>query len=208
MNVYVTAASCDGSALGAGDEIALFDGAVCVGLSVLTASINSGTPLAMIASTDDPTTTSVDGFTPNRPIVIRIWKAARGVEYPDSSISRSYSAGAGTYGSLGTAVVSLSGHLVTGVGADAGPPGFQLFQNYPNPFNGSSDIGFRIAEFGWVQIQIFDLLGRVVATPVDEVRSPGAYVATFDGSQLASGVYVCRMTAGKHVAQTKLILQR
>ena len=62
MNIYVTSASYQGVHLTANDEIAVFDGDICVGVKVLTSPIGS-TPLSIIAGEDDPITTETDGFT-------------------------------------------------------------------------------------------------------------------------------------------------
>jgi hypothetical protein len=81
--------------------------------------------------------------------------------------------------------------VATGVRQEDGvlPAGFELEQNYPNPFNPGTNIGFRIPDDGFVSLKVYDVLGREVATLVDQYMAPGAYVATFDGTGLSSGVY-------------------
>jgi hypothetical protein len=71
--------------------------------------------------------------------------------------------------------------------------GFQLFQNYPNPFNPISDIRYQISDISYVRLTVYDLLGREVAVLVNERKAPGIYEVRFDGSGLASGVYLYRM---------------
>ncbi len=85
--------------------------------------------------------------------------------------------------------------------------GFRLEQNYPNPFNPSTEIGYGVqgAGDGVVTLRIYDILGREVATLVNEVKLPGTYSVRFDASGLASGVYFYRMTAG-HFADTKKLI--
>jgi hypothetical protein len=85
---------------------------------------------------------------------------------------------------------------------------FMLHQNYPNPFNPKTEIGFRIAQFGLVRLRIFDLLGRDIATLVNEELHPGAYTVQWDAGEMASGVYLYRLEAGSSVASRKLLLQR
>ncbi len=75
------------------------------------------------------------------------------------------------------------------------PRSFGLSQNYPNPFNPTTNIEYRIAVFGFVTLKVFDVLGRQVATLVNELRRPGDYSVVFDGRSLPSGVYFCRLTA-------------
>ncbi len=80
----------------------------------------------------------------------------------------------------------------TGV-EEASPTGFQLEQNYPNPFNPTTNFGLQIADFGFVKISVFDLLGREVAVLVNEEKSPGSYTVTWDAGGYSSGVYFYTM---------------
>jgi hypothetical protein len=94
---------------------------------------------------------------------------------------------------------------------DGIPAGFGLDQNYPNPFNGTTRIGFNIPAGGTpgtVRLSVFDLLGREVATLVDEHLAPGSYTVPFDAAHLASGIYLCRLTAGGAVQTRRMILMR
>jgi len=80
------------------------------------------------------------------------------------------------------------------------PTEFWLGQNYPNPFNPSTEILFSLPRAAKVKLQIFDVLGRQVATLVDELASPGNYKVLWDGKNMsgqavASGVYLYRITA-------------
>jgi hypothetical protein len=93
------------------------------------------------------------------------------------------------------------------------PGSFVLEQNYPNPFNPSTNIGFRlpagqagIADYGLVSLKVFDLLGREVATLVNEVRTPGVYRATFDAQNLSSGLYFYRLRAGSFTSTKKFVV--
>jgi hypothetical protein len=86
------------------------------------------------------------------------------------------------------------------------PEAFALEQNYPNPFNPIADIGFRIADRSPVNLSVYDLLGRRVATLVDDTRGPGVYSVSFDASNLASGTYLYRLTAGRFTAVRRMVL--
>ena len=94
--------------------------------------------------------------------------------------------------------------------AGVAPHQFVLLQNYPNPFNPSTTIGFGIAGLGsrWVNISVYDLLGRKVAELVNGMEEGGYHEVTFDGSGLASGVYIYRITAGDFIQARKLVLLR
>ena len=86
------------------------------------------------------------------------------------------------------------------------PATAKLEQNYPNPFNPSTKIGFQISDYGLVTLRVFDVLGREVATLVNEMKQPGMYSIQWDASQFPSGVYVCRIWSGGFVASRKLLL--
>jgi len=82
------------------------------------------------------------------------------------------------------------------------PDKFNLSNNYPNPFNPTTTIPFSVPETGNVTLKVYNVLGREVATLVDEVRQPGTYQVTFDASQLSSGIYIARLT-GDGVSMTQ-----
>ncbi len=73
------------------------------------------------------------------------------------------------------------------------PDRFSLYQNYPNPFNPTTAISFQLTAVSQTSLIVYDLLGREVATLVDEKLSPGRYERTFDGQGLTSGVYLYRL---------------
>lgn len=95
------------------------------------------------------------------------------------------------------------------------PTEFALGQNYPNPFNPSTIIHYTVGGNRGVGIGdrdvwlvVYDVLGREVATLVNEHKAPGSYQVSFDGSGLASGVYFYRLRAGGFRAVRKLVLAR
>ncbi len=98
----------------------------------------------------------------------------------------------------------------TGVEGDSVgvPRGSILFQNYPNPFNPSTEIGYRVSGVGFVSLKVYDVLGREVATLVNERKAPGNYEVRFDGSGLAGGVYICRLTTADLTQTRKMIFVR
>jgi hypothetical protein len=95
---------------------------------------------------------------------------------------------------------------------DLEPPAYTLFQNYPNPFNPSTDIEFRILKPGFVTIKIFDLLGREVATVLNDWRAPGEHHITWAADAMASGVYLYRLEVisandpSKHFSQIRKMI--
>jgi hypothetical protein len=73
---------------------------------------------------------------------------------------------------------------------------FQLFQNYPNPFNPQTTIPFDLKSPGQVQVKVFDMMGREVATLVDQVMPAGSHNLVFDAKGLATGTYYYRLIFG------------
>ena len=86
------------------------------------------------------------------------------------------------------------------------PATFKLSQNYPNPFNPSTIIQYNLPKTGLVSLKIYDILGREVATLVNEQQVAGVYKVTFDASKLASGVYIYRIISGNFVSTKKMML--
>ncbi len=90
---------------------------------------------------------------------------------------------------------------------DVLPDALELQQNYPNPFNPVTTINYQVPRLSRVRLEVFDLMGRKVATLVNsEQQQPGRYVVRFDASQLASGTYIYRLTAGSTSLIKKLTL--
>jgi len=88
------------------------------------------------------------------------------------------------------------------------PSEFSLEQNHPNPFNPSTTIQFRVPSQEFVELKVYDVLGREVATLVNEELQPGSYETTFNGNDLASGVYYYRLSTTSFVQTRKLLLLR
>ena len=86
------------------------------------------------------------------------------------------------------------------------PSGFTLSQNYPNPFNPSTQIKFTLPEAGMTSLKVYDMLGREVATLVEESLAAGGYTATFDASKLSSGVYAYVLTSRGYRLSNKMVL--
>ena len=86
------------------------------------------------------------------------------------------------------------------------PTRFQLAQNFPNPFNPTSEIQYSVPRSGHLSLKVYNILGEEVVTLFDGVRQPGNYVATFNGTGLASGVYFYRLQAGNFTQTKKLML--
>jgi hypothetical protein len=119
-------------------------------------------------------------------------------------------------------VWTTSVDIVTSVDpiAEGIPGDFRLEQNYPNPFNPTTTIRYslpsvsssgdkgRAGEGSHVRLKVYDMVGREVATLVNEVKQPGRYEVTFDAEGLASGVYLYRLQAGEFTQTKRMVLMR
>jgi hypothetical protein len=86
------------------------------------------------------------------------------------------------------------------------PSGFALEQNYPNPFNPTTTISYQLAASSDVILKVYDMLGREVASLVNEKQNAGTHLIRFDGSNLPSGTYFYRLHCGSYAATKKLLL--
>jgi enediyne biosynthesis protein E4 len=85
---------------------------------------------------------------------------------------------------------------------------YQLNQNYPNPFNPSTKINYSIADAQFVTLKLYNMLGEEVMTIVNQNQNTGNYSVTVDASELTSGVYIYKLTAGTFIQSKKMILLR
>ena len=83
---------------------------------------------------------------------------------------------------------------------------YKLEQNYPNPFNPVTSISYELPKDGYVSIVIFDVLGKVVKSLVNEQQQAGRYTATCNASNLPSGIYFYTMNAGSFSVTKKMLL--
>ncbi|MCU7513908.1 MAG: T9SS type A sorting domain-containing protein [Ignavibacteria bacterium] len=85
-------------------------------------------------------------------------------------------------------------------------PYYELMQNYPNPFNPSTTIRYNIPKAGVVRLEIFDMLGKKIATLVDEYQAAGMHERMLQADKLASGIYYYQIRSGSYMAAKKMIL--
>ncbi len=88
------------------------------------------------------------------------------------------------------------------------PTSFALHQNYPNPFNPTTSLTFDVPERSLVTLKVYDLLGREVLTAAEGMYEPGTYTVRADMNSHASGIYLCRFTAGKYSEVRKMVLMK
>lgn len=86
------------------------------------------------------------------------------------------------------------------------PVSYNLNQNYPNPFNPSTTIKYQVAKQSNVTLRVYDILGREIATLVNEEKPAGSYSVNFIASAFSSGIYFYQIKAGSYTAVKKMIL--
>lgn len=108
-------------------------------------------------------------------------------------------------GMIGT----ITATAVNSVDDEINPPEkFQLSQNYPNPFNPTTSLQYAIGSRQFVTLKVYDLLGKEVATLVNEERLAGRYKVEFNGSNLPSGIYFYELKAGSFTQTKKMIFTK
>lgn len=86
------------------------------------------------------------------------------------------------------------------------PNEYRLYQNYPNPFNPSTTVGYTIPTTGFVQLKVYNTLGQVVSTLINEHQISGKFSIQFNANYLPSGVYFYKLHAGEFSSVKKMIL--
>lgn len=86
------------------------------------------------------------------------------------------------------------------------PKEYNLFNNYPNPFNPTTIISYSLPKQSYVELKIYDMLGREVSTLVNKEQIAGEYKIKFDGTSLPSSIYIYSIHAGEFRASKKLML--
>jgi uncharacterized delta-60 repeat protein len=96
---------------------------------------------------------------------------------------------------------------ITGVSepTSSSPDKYELFQNYPNPFNPSTTLSFEISLSSFVSLKVYDVLGREVATLVNQEKPAGRYSVNFDASKLSSGVYFYKIKVRSFVLVKRML---
>ncbi len=98
--------------------------------------------------------------------------------------------------------------VTTDPGLETTPDEFALYQAYPNPFNPTTAISYQLAASSLVNLTVYDIAGRKVAELVNGWRNAGMHEVNFDASNLASGIYLYRLSAGDFTASGKMVLMK
>lgn len=148
------------------------------------------------------TTSAIETHHVNRNGATGLWSGT----YPFAPLNANYPGDPAGKKAIGAAIVpavpasvSLTGEL---------PGTFVLEQNSPNPFNPATTIAFTVPYRDQVRIEVFDILGRSVATLLNETKDAGTYGMTFEAMDLVTGVYVYRLTSpGVSIAKKMLLVK-
>jgi hypothetical protein len=200
--------------LGMGDVVGVFFDS-CGTLACAGSAPWSGTSSTAIAAFgDDPTTVNKDGFAEGEELHWKIWRQNDGhifeayATYSVPAGSEGLVTDTGAYATNGISMIVSFLGSTSGITTGDTPTECALMQNYPNPFNPTTGIRYQVSGVSHVRLVVYDLLGREVARLVDDEKAPGTYQVEFDGARLASGVYICRMTAGTFVQCRKIVLSK
>jgi len=129
-------------------------------------------------------------------------------EYPDLVIDSSYfpfEVTAKGVARLGASDWTLTGSFLEGGEVDV-PTEFALSSNYPNPFNTSTVIEYQLPEASDVKLEVYNLLGNKVATLVKGEQEAGYKSVTWDASEVSSGIYFCKLSAGDFTETRRMVL--
>jgi hypothetical protein len=116
--------------------------------------------------------------------------------------------GKNSAGTTAGAVWRFTTGTSTTVRVEGIPQEFALLQNYPNPFNPTTAVGYELPKNGHVTLQVFDALGREMATLVSKYQPTGRYTVNFDATRLPSGIYFYRLTVNGNTAVKRMVLMR
>lgn len=157
---------------------------------------------------DDPVTPKKDGFVPGDTLIYRLRDASTHGEFTATSVRYAPpSPHAGRY--VSDAVYLVSEMAFSRTPSEAEPEATLTFEpNYPNPFTSRTTFRYRISEPTHVRLDLYDLLGRRVATLVDEPLSAGWHEASLQATGLGSGSYIARLSAGAHTETQRVTLVR
>jgi hypothetical protein len=110
---------------------------------------------------------------------------------------------------VGSTMWNFNGVITSVANSDqALPQKYAMTQNYPNPFNPSTNFTYELSKAGFVSVKVYDLLGREVATLVNEFKQAGSYPATWNAASFGSGVYFYKMQSGSFTSTKKMILMK
>ena len=172
-----------------GVEVGIYAGGQLVGSGVF----NNG-QCGIAVWGDDPMTDEIDGALEGQELELRLVDD-NGIYMTDFETL----SGKLVYQTDSFCVVKLSSVVEA-------PTEFGIVSVYPNPFNSTATITYSLPTAARVELKLFDLTGREIATLVDEAKQPGIHTATLTASELPAGLYFVRLEASRRVLSKKVML--
>ena len=199
MNIYLSLIAESVSALQPGDEIAVYDGDLCVGTTVIQHQDQDQNLFSISASADDPATADKDGFSPGSSMSFKIWRAGDNSETEINTV-HFYPGYSNKFEPMGTTVAGMK---IPAAGITE--PVTSLQDNYPNPFAVETTFKFTLGETLPVNIALYNMLGEQVKVLVSQTMESGTYTTIWDATdqrnnRVPPGIYLCKMIAGSFVA--------
>jgi len=105
-------------------------------------------------------------------------------------------------------LIAIRDTITTSVNDETLINNYKLEQNYPNPFNPTTTINYSLKESGFVQLKVYDVLGKEIATLLNEEKRQGSYSVKFNGNNLPSGIYFYTLRVNNFVQNRKMVLLR
>jgi len=208
FNTYLVVDDTFRSITSAGDEIAIFDGMICVG-----AVVYSGQQpiVSILSSMNDDSVDDINGYIPGHSYSLRVWLSNEQTELTDFDLT--LLEGSEVFQVGGTAVVSLSSTLdvddVTVIPMESS----RIASIYPNPFNPETIINYDISKGSSVSLAVYNAKGQLVKKLLSEYRDAGRHQCLWDGADSTgkaapSGLYYVRLINGRSSNVKKMIITK
>jgi hypothetical protein len=180
--MLINEATVDSVMLQPGDEIAIFDGTICVG----AATVDGAWPLELNVWEADSTG---PGFIAGNVINARIWRQQANLEYLTEIV---FETGDGTFGNGIYSRFNLTGTQIVAINEpdNTVPEKFSILSAYPNPFNPETVIEISLPSYSKVEMKVYNILGQLVEVVADNHFGKGDYKLRFNGKNLPSGFYL------------------
>lgn len=145
-------------------------------------------------------------YIPAQPLNTKVYYYISATSNNSKTVTKPFTAPSGYFRFMVTNATSVSGEQET-------PEDYRLTQNYPNPFNPATVIKYQIPKDGFVSLKVYDILGREVATLVNEIKKGGVYEVPFsiyngNSGMLSSGLYFYKLTSGNFSEIKKMIITK
>ena len=190
-----------GNGVTIGDEIAVYDGDVCVGAAIVSNEDLIVIPVSM----DDPLTENTDGYLEGNTISVQVWSERSGILY--ENVLTEHLSGSETYAALDTYAGSLQLTL-TGF-SSASNSGEVNVEVYPNPFNENAVISYNLPSSGKVSIEIFNMHGKLMKMISNEYHVAGQHSVHLNRENFKAGTYLLNFKVegnDRHSEMKKVII--